>query len=193
MPGVNEKFATGPVAPVFPHAPQVSQLGESSTLFRTVVLGGAPDGVGVGDALGVGEGEAAGLGVGDAAAMGVPLLVEAAFPPHPLIANKTARTVNDRRIQLRTVHPLSSAGNRATDCTKRTKNLDYYKSPKLTLPLGWSEMRHIPPTQRARSTCVRRRREPWGAAGHAPERECPQLAVKQLESPGGIESKTNVT
>ena len=106
MPTVNEKFATEPVPPVFPHAPQVSQLGESSTSLRTVALEGVAEGVGEGEAagVGVGDGDGAGLGVGDALAMGAPVLVEAGFPPQPLTASKTTGTTK-HRIQLRTVTP----------------------------------------------------------------------------------------
>lgn len=94
---VKEKFATEPVAPVFPHAPQVNQLGESSTLLRTVALAGTPEGVG--------DGDGAGLGAGDALAMGAPVLDDEGFPPHPLRANKAIKPTKDTQIQLRTVTP----------------------------------------------------------------------------------------
>src|SRR5690349_5972959 len=100
MPGVIVKFATDPVPPVFPHAPQVSQSGESSTLFRTVVFVGLPDGVG--------EGEAEGLGVGEAPATGDPEVFDAAVVPQPESAKSNASTVSreKRCLQVRTVPPL---------------------------------------------------------------------------------------
>jgi hypothetical protein len=79
MPGVTMKLATAPVPPVFPQAPQVSQLGESSTLFSTVALLGLPDGVG--------EGEAAGTGEGEAEATGVLPEVDG-LPPHPIASDR---------------------------------------------------------------------------------------------------------
>jgi hypothetical protein len=55
MPGANANVATGPVPPLLPQAPHVSQLVESCTLSITVLAG--VEGVGVGDAAGVGVGE----------------------------------------------------------------------------------------------------------------------------------------
>ena len=63
IPGVKEYVATAPVAPVLPHAPQVSQLVESSTLSITVLFGVL--GVGDGEGAGVGAGVGVGVGVGD--------------------------------------------------------------------------------------------------------------------------------
>jgi hypothetical protein len=77
-PGVKEKAATGPVPPLFPQAPQVSQLGESCTLLITVAAG----------VVGVGLGVAPGAGVG----VGVePPVLEAAIedpapPPQPIMS-----------------------------------------------------------------------------------------------------------
>lgn len=98
---VNEKLATEPVAPVFPHAPQVNQLGESSTLLRTVLLEGVAEGVGEGEAagLGVGLGDGAGLGAGDALAMGAPVPVDEGFPPQPLKANQATKPKQDTKIR----------------------------------------------------------------------------------------------
>src|SRR5689334_14984345 len=96
MPGVMVKVATAPVPPVLPHAPHVSQLGESSTLLSTVALLGLPDGVG--------EGEAAGTGDGDAEATG-PVEEVDAVPPHPIAINKRNKDTTKReqkRGQLRT-------------------------------------------------------------------------------------------
>lgn len=103
MPGVMVKVATAPVPPVLPHAPQVSQVGESSTLLSTVALLGLPDGVG--------DGEAAGLGDGDAEAIGV-LAEVAGLPPHPIaIDNKNNETAHKprekERGQLRTLDLLT--------------------------------------------------------------------------------------
>jgi hypothetical protein len=86
IPGVNANVATGPVPPLLPQAPQLSQLVESCTLSITVLAGVV--GVGVGDAAGVGVGEATGVGVG--AGFDVPLPFEAttefpALPPQPMI------------------------------------------------------------------------------------------------------------
>jgi hypothetical protein len=79
IPGVNANVATGPVPPLLPQAPQVSQLVESCTLSITVLAG----------VEGVGVGEAAGVGVG--AGFDVPLPFEAttefpALPPQPMIS-----------------------------------------------------------------------------------------------------------
>jgi hypothetical protein len=79
IPGVNANVATGPVPPLLPQAPQVSQLVESCTLSITVLAG----------VVGVGVGEAAGVGVG--AGFDVPLPFEArtgfpALPPQPMIS-----------------------------------------------------------------------------------------------------------
>lgn len=131
---VNEKFATEPVPPEFPHAPQVNQLGESSTLLKTVVFDGMPEGVG--------EGDGAGLGAGDALAMGAPALVEEGFPPQPVKANN-ATSPNHTKIPLRTVTPPEFGLQPCTHCTKRAKNADYYEYPNLRLPLGRSEMRQF--------------------------------------------------
>src|SRR5689334_5428871 len=79
MPGVMVKVATAPVPPVLPHAPQVSQFGESSTLFSTVALLGLPDGVGEGEATGTGEGEAEATGV---------LPEVDGLPPHPIAGSR---------------------------------------------------------------------------------------------------------
>ena len=68
IPGVKEKLAVGPVAPLFPQLPQVSQFLVSSTLSSTVV---PSTGVGVGLATGVGLGVGVALGVGLGAAFGV--------------------------------------------------------------------------------------------------------------------------
>ncbi len=101
MPAVKEKLATDPVPPLFPQAPQVSHLGESSTSFSTVTAGGgALVGVGDGDALGLGFGE------GDALATGVVAELEEVLPPHPLtVSRKAIRSTEMSKLRLRTVHP----------------------------------------------------------------------------------------
>jgi hypothetical protein len=87
---VKEYVATDPVAPVLPHAPQVSQLVESSTLSITVLLGvlgvGEGVGVGVGDGLGLAEVVGVGEGVGDgfAASDGLVALLATMLPPQPV-------------------------------------------------------------------------------------------------------------
>ena len=102
MPGVMEKLAIAPVPPVFPQAPQVSQLGESSTLLRTVAFEGLPEGVG--------EGEAEGFGVGEAPATGEPAVLDVVVP-QPEIVNSNAITANREKKfrQVRTVPPLGPA------------------------------------------------------------------------------------
>jgi hypothetical protein len=102
IPGVKEKFAIAPVPPVFPQAPQVSQLGESSTLLRTVVFVGVPDGVGEGEAEGFG------LGVGEAPATGDPAAFEPVVVPQPVIRNSNAIVANNGKKyrQVRTMPPL---------------------------------------------------------------------------------------
>lgn len=165
---VKEELATEPVPPVFPHAPQVNQLGESSTLFRTVVLAGEPEGVGEGE----GDGAGAGVGVGDALAMGVPPLVDEVFPPQPLIPSKTTRTANDNDIQLRTLTPPVFGKEPCAECTKRTKNLDYEENPSQILRLGWTGMGHNPPAPRTRRTmrgAITGKLSPARQVGYKPE------------------------
>jgi hypothetical protein len=77
IPVVKLKVANGPVPPLLPQAPQVSQLGESCTLSITV-LAGVP---------GVGDADGAGVGAG----FDVPLPFEAttplpALPPQPIMS-----------------------------------------------------------------------------------------------------------
>src|SRR6478672_1506140 len=77
MPSVSEYAAIGPVPPLLPQAPQVSQ-GDSSTWFSTVAL---PVGVGVGEGEGTVPG--VGLGVGDALeGSELAEVEEEPFPPH---------------------------------------------------------------------------------------------------------------
>ena len=85
--------ATGPVPPVLPQDPHVSQLTESSTFVSTVCAGLGPGvGVGVGEAVGVGEGDAVGLGVGEGPFAAVELeLANPVVPPQPVRSNIALR------------------------------------------------------------------------------------------------------
>jgi len=87
MPSVSEYAAIGPVPPLLPQAPQVSQ-GDSSTLLITVAL---PVVVGVGEGEGTVPG--VGLGVGDALGAGAELAeVEVEpFPPQEASSKDSAK------------------------------------------------------------------------------------------------------
>src|SRR5216683_7598003 len=100
IPGVKAKVATGPVPPLLPQDPQVSQFGESCTLSITVLAGVPGAGVGVGAATGVGDA----TGVGEAAGEpGAPLLEATTEVPAPqpimIIANSVMET-SDSKLQL---------------------------------------------------------------------------------------------
>jgi len=119
------KVATAPVPPVLPHAPQVSQSGESSTLLSTVVLLGFPDGVGEGEAAGVGEGDAETIGGVDG------------LPPQPIASisqNKetTHALTEEERGQLRTLGPPHAdllPSPRCANCIKWASKWDYVIHP----------------------------------------------------------------
>ena len=78
MPSVLENAAVGPVPPLFPQLPHVSQ-GDSSTRSITVALGVVPG-------VGVGAGEGTGVGAGAEVAV-----VEVVLPPQDTNANIKAR------------------------------------------------------------------------------------------------------
>jgi hypothetical protein len=86
---------------VFPQAPQVNQLGESSTLLSTVAFEGLPGGVG--------DGEGEGTGVGEAPATGDTAELDDVVVPQPAITTSRVITVKreKRSRQVRTVPPLA--------------------------------------------------------------------------------------
>ena len=128
MPSVSEYAATGPVAPLLPQLPHVSQ-GASSIWLITVVV--------VFDGVGEGLGEGTGVGAGVWFAV---VEVGAIFPPQEARANVNASITRqerairqNRKAFLLKKDLVSTVGG---ECTRQWAILDYVEDLRQQLPKG---------------------------------------------------------